>query len=89
MREALDEQIYDFYSQLPPVKVTVLVAFDERMAKLRLHPAERFLLDRLGASIVLGSLVMMSSLNERDTLKVLRKFCIPTLSRCGNANVYT
>lgn len=74
MREALDEQIRDLYSQLPPVEVPVLINSNKLMAKLRLRPDERFLLDRLGTRMDTDSLVMLSSLNERDRLKVLRKF---------------
>lgn len=73
LKEALEEQIRDLYAQLPPVKVPVLVANEERLARLKLRPEERFLLDRLSAHMDIGSLIMVSSLNERETLKTLRK----------------
>ena len=73
LKDALEEQIRDFYSMLPPVKVPVLVADDERLSRLRLRPEERFLIDRLAAHMDIGSLIMVSSLNERETLKLLRK----------------
>jgi len=73
LKEALEEQIRDLYNQLPPVKVPVLIAGEDRLARLKLRPEERFLLDRLSAHMDIGSLIMVSSLNERETLKVLRK----------------
>ncbi|MBI5511544.1 MAG: DUF4388 domain-containing protein [Deltaproteobacteria bacterium] len=72
-REVLAEQIQDLYLQLPPVKVPVVVATDQKLAKLRLRPEEHFLLDRLEARMDIGSLIMVSSMNERETLKTLRK----------------
>ncbi|HET6345129.1 MAG TPA: hypothetical protein VFH51_09355, partial [Myxococcota bacterium] len=72
LKEALEEQIRELYNLLPPVKVPVVVASDARLAKLRLRPEERFLLDRLSAHMDIGSLIMVSSLNERETLKLLR-----------------
>lgn len=73
LKEALEEQIRDLYNLLPPVKVPVLSATDERLGRLRLRPEERFLLDRLAAHMDIGSLIMVSSLSERETLKLLRK----------------
>lgn len=76
-RAALDkvlaEQVQDLYEALPPVKVPTIVANDERLRRLRLRPEERFLLDRLAAHMDVGSLIMVSSLNERETLKALKK----------------
>ena len=74
LREALEEQIKDLYNQFPPVKVPVVVADAERLSRLRLRSEERFLLDRLAAKMDIGSLIMVSSLSERDTLKALKKF---------------
>jgi tetratricopeptide (TPR) repeat protein len=73
LKEALGEQLNDLYNQLPPIKVPVLVATEERLARIRLRPEERFLVERLGAQMDIGSLIMVSSLNERETLKLLRK----------------
>jgi hypothetical protein len=57
---------------MPPVKVPTIV--DEgRVARLRLRPEERFLVDRLGAGMDVGGLIMVSSMNERETLKTLRR----------------
>ena len=73
LKDALEEQIRDLYNLLPPVKVPVLVASEERLSRLRLRSEERFLIDRLAAHMDIGSLIMVSSLNERETLKLLRK----------------
>ena len=74
LRQALEDQLKDLYRQLPPLKVPVLVASEDRLKKLRLRPDERFLLNRLEAHMDIGNLIMISSLNERETLKTLRKF---------------
>jgi len=71
--EAVHEQVQELYRLLPPVRVPVLVADDERVRKLRLRPDERFLLNRLSARMDIGSLIMISSINERETLKTLRR----------------
>lgn len=73
LREALEEQVRHLYDTLPPLKVPTIVASDERLQRLRLRPDERFLLERLAAHMDVGSLVMVSSMNERETLKTLRK----------------
>lgn len=73
LKEALEEQIRELYHVLPPHKVPRLVASDERMRRLKLRPDERFLVDRLAARMDIGSLIMVSSLNERETLKFLRR----------------
>jgi len=73
LRELLAEQIQELYSILPPVKVPVVVADDARLKRLRLRPEEHFLLDRLSAKMDVGSLIMVSSMSERDTLKTLKK----------------
>lgn len=73
MRETLEEQIKELYAALPPLKVPVLVADEGRLRKLQLRPEERFLLNRLNAHMDIGSLIMISSLNERETLKVLKR----------------
>jgi hypothetical protein len=74
LKEALEEQIKDLYGALPPLKVPTVVADDQRLRGLRLRPDERFLLNRLSAHMDVGSLIMVSSLNERETLKTLKKF---------------
>ncbi len=73
LKETLEEQIKDLYATLPPLKVPVLVADEHRLSRLRLRPEERFLLNRLSAQMDVGSLIMVSSLNERETLKTLKK----------------
>ena len=73
LKETLEEQIKDLYAALPPLKVPVLVADEQRLGALRLRPEERFLLNRLSAQMDVGSLIMVSSLNERETLKTLKK----------------
>ncbi|MBC7792694.1 MAG: DUF4388 domain-containing protein [Clostridia bacterium] len=72
LKETLEEQINQLYASLPPLKVPVVV--DEgRLRRMSLRPEERFLVDRLSAHMDVGSLIMVSSLNERETLKMLRK----------------
>ncbi|MBN1960001.1 MAG: DUF4388 domain-containing protein [Deltaproteobacteria bacterium] len=73
LKESLEEQIKDLYSTLPPLKVPVIIADEHRLGRLRLRPDERFLLNRLSAQMDIGSLIMVSSLNERETLKTLKK----------------
>ncbi len=73
LKEALEEQIRELYHVLPPHKIPRVVATDERMRRLKLRPDERFLVDRLAARMDIGSLIMVSSLNERETLKFLRR----------------
>ncbi len=73
LKETLEEQIKDLYANLPPLKVPVLVADEQRLSRIRLRPEERFLLNRLSAQMDIGSLIMVSSVNERETLKTLRK----------------
>ncbi len=73
LKEVLGEQLLDLYDVLPPVRVPVVVASDERLGRLRLRPEERFLVDRLSAQMDIGSLVMVSSMSERETLKTLRR----------------
>jgi hypothetical protein len=73
LKETLEEQIRDLYAALPPLKVPCLVADEGRLSRLRLRPEERFLLNRLSAQMDIGSLIMVSSLNERETLKTLKK----------------
>jgi hypothetical protein len=73
LKETLEEQIKDLYAALPPLKVPVLVADEARLGRLKLRPEERFLLNRLAAHMDVGSLIMVSSLNERETLKTLKK----------------
>ncbi len=73
LKETLEEQIKDLYAALPPLKVPVLVADEARLSRLKLRPEERFLMNRLAAHMDVGSLIMVSSLNERDTLKTLKK----------------
>lgn len=73
LREIFEDQIRDLYAALPPLKVPVLVADEHRVGRLRLRPEERFLLNRLSAQMDVGSLIMVSSLNERETLKTLKK----------------
>lgn len=73
LRETLEEQLKHLYTMLPPLKVPVLVADEERIRRLKLRPDERFLIDRLSAHMDISSLIMVSSMNERDTLKTLRR----------------
>ena len=73
LRDAIQAQLEDLYRSLPPVRMPVLVAEEERLRGLRLRPEERFLVQRLAAKMDIGSLVMVSSMGERDTLKTLRK----------------
>ena len=73
LRDVLAEQIQDLYLTLPPVKVPRVVADDKRLSRLRLRPEEHFLLDRLKARMDIGSLIMVSSMSERETLKTLKK----------------
>jgi tetratricopeptide (TPR) repeat protein len=73
LRESLECQIQELYTALPPVKVPTVVVDEERISRLRLRPEERFLVDRLGAGMDVGSLIMVSSMNERETLKTLRR----------------
>lgn len=72
LKETLEEQISQLYIALPPLKVPV-VADDARLRRMSLRPEERFVVDRLSAHMDVGSLIMVSSLNERETLKLLRK----------------
>lgn len=72
LKETLEEQINQLYVALPPLKVPHLVD-EARLRKMSLKPEERFVVDRLGANMDVGSLIMVSSLNERETLKMLRK----------------
>ncbi|MEZ0313378.1 MAG: DUF4388 domain-containing protein [Myxococcota bacterium] len=72
LKEALEEQLKDLYTALPPLKVPHVVD-EARLRRMTLRPEERFVIDRLGANMDVGSLIMVSSLNERDTLKMLRK----------------
>lgn len=74
LKEALGEQLRELYLVLPPVKVPHIVASDERVSRLRLRPEERFLMDRLSAKMDVGSLIMVSSMSERETLKTLKRF---------------
>jgi hypothetical protein len=73
LKETLEEQLKDLYTMLAPLKVPVLVADENRLRTLKLRPEERFLLNRLSAQMDVGSLIMVSSMNERETLKTLRK----------------
>jgi hypothetical protein len=72
LKDTLEEQINDLYAALPPLKVPTVVD-EARLHRMSLRPEERFLIDRLGANMDVGSLIMVSSLNERETLKMLRK----------------
>lgn len=72
--ETLAEQVQELYQSLPPVREARVVADAERLASMRLSPEERFLLQRIGSGVDVGSLVMMSAVNERDTLRSLQKF---------------
>ena len=72
LREALEDQLKDLYAALPPLKVPRIVD-EARLRRMNLRPEERFVVDRLGANMDVGSLIMVSSLNERETLKMLRK----------------
>jgi len=73
LKETVEEQLKDLYTALPPLKVPVLIADEQRIRGLKLRPEERFLLNRLSAHMDVGSLIMVSSMNERDTLKWLKK----------------
>jgi hypothetical protein len=73
LRDALAEQIADLYLELPPVKIPKVIADEKRMSRLRLRSEEHFLIDRLSAQMDVGSLIMVSSMGERETLKTLRK----------------
>jgi tetratricopeptide (TPR) repeat protein len=73
LRECLEGQIQELYTALPPVKVPALVVDEARLSRLRLRSEERFLVDRLGAGMDVGSLIMISSMSERETLKTLRR----------------
>lgn len=73
LKEALEEQIRYLYETLPPHKVPRLVVAEERLQRMKLRPDERFVVDRLAAQMDIGSLIMVSSLNERETLKLLRR----------------
>jgi hypothetical protein len=73
LREALEEHLKALYMDLPPLKVPAIVADEQRLRTLKLRPDERFLLNRLSAHMDVGSLIMVSSLNERETLKTLKK----------------
>ncbi len=73
LKETVEEQIRYLYTVLPPVKVPVVVADEARLSRLRLRPEERFLIERLAAKMDIGSLIMVSSMSERDTLKTLHK----------------
>ncbi len=72
LKEALEDQLKDLYAILPPLKVPQVVD-EARLRRMTLKAEERFVVDRLGANMDVGSLIMVSSLNERDTLKMLRK----------------
>jgi hypothetical protein len=72
LKETLEEQIKELYTALPPLKVPVVVD-EARLRRMSLRPEERFVIDRLSAHMDVGSLIMVSSLNERETLKMLRK----------------
>ncbi len=72
LKETLEEQIRELYTALPPLKVPVVVD-EARLRRMSLRPEERFVVDRLSAHMDVGSLIMVSSLNERETLKMLRK----------------
>jgi len=81
LRERLEEQVRDLYRVLPAVKVPVIVADDSKLQRLRLRPEERFLLNRLSAQMDVGSLIMISSMNERETLKDAQEIvCTPASS---------
>ncbi|MEK7706144.1 MAG: hypothetical protein AAB426_14380, partial [Myxococcota bacterium] len=73
LREVVEEQLKALYQAIPPHKVPMVVVDEERLRRLRLRPEERFLVDRLAAHMDVGSLVMVSSMSESDTLKTLRK----------------
>jgi hypothetical protein len=73
LKEALEEQTREHYHTLPPHEVPRVIATEERMRCLKLRPDERFVIDRLAARMDIGSLIMVSSLNERETLKFLRR----------------
>ena len=73
LRSALEEQLRALYASIPPFKVPRLAADPRTLQSMHLSSGERFLLERLNANMDVGSLIMVSSLNERDTLKCLRK----------------
>lgn len=73
LKESLEAQIRELYSALPPIKIPIVLVDESRLSRLRLRPEERFLVDRLGAGMDIGSLIMISSMNERETLKTLKK----------------
>ena len=72
LKDAFEEQIKELYMALPPLKVPVVVD-ETRLRRMSLRPEERFVVDRLSAHMDIGSLIMVSPLNERETLKMLRK----------------
>ena len=74
LREMLQEQIQDLYRTFKPVQIPRVVADAERVRQIKLKPEERHLLERLSAGLDVGTLVMMSSMTERETLKALKKF---------------
>lgn len=73
LQEISQEQLQELYALLPPLKTPVLVATEERLHALQLRGADRFLIERIAARMDIGSLVMVSSMNERETLKTLRR----------------
>ncbi len=73
LRECLEGQIRELYQALPPVKIPYLIVDELRLSRLRLRSEERFLVDRLEAGMDIGSLIMISSMSERETLKTLKK----------------
>jgi hypothetical protein len=73
LKETLGEQLRELYQVLPPVRVPTLIVGEERLSRLRLRSEERFLVDRLSAQMDVGSLIMVSSMSERETLKTLRR----------------
>lgn len=73
LREAMEEQLRALYRTLPPLKIPRVIADERRLQRLKLRPEERFLVDRLAAQMDIGSLIMVSSLDERSTLKFLKR----------------
>ena len=73
LKATLEEQLRHLYRVLPPVKIPKILVEEERLRRLRLRPDERFLMDRLSAGMDIGSLIMVSSMSERETLKVLNR----------------
>ncbi len=73
LRDVLEEQLKALYMDLPPLKVPTIIADEQRLRSLKLRSDERFLLNRLTAHMDIGSLIMVSSLSERETLKTLKK----------------